>query len=64
LKILSKIDVRQLIVPELIPTLYDNIKSIEYAEESGTIVSVTVTGHDNHKYVQLKPSAFKSQSEM
>jgi hypothetical protein len=23
-----------------------------------------VTGHDNHKFVQIKPSAFKSQSEM
>jgi DNA-binding protein YbaB len=53
-----------MIVPELIPILYDNIKSIEYTEESGSIVSVTVTGHDNHKFVQVKPSAFKSQSEM
>lgn len=51
-----------MIVPELIPILYENIKSIEYVEESGSIASVTVTGHDNHKFVQVKPSAFKSQS--
>jgi hypothetical protein len=47
-------------VPEIVTSLYDNIKSIDYDEESGAILSVVT--YDNEIFPLLKQTAFKLQS--